>query len=270
MDCNFKTNADKLTQYYVNRGYPIKQLRAHYKRVSKFTQVDLLTDKPKNKTPPVMITRYNPTNPNIKKFIYSNWNIIENCDELKQIVTQKPLIGFRRLPNLRDIPTSNRISYPPIQNPTPISQPKVCTRLGKCNYCPLLYQIEHFQSHHTGKTHKCMNLPKPVLQTCEVSNIVYLIECTLCGKQYIGETGRPFRNRIYEHIASVKKHKSQITPVSKHFHLDNHSHKHMRFGVIEWLGAKINPDTQTRHRANELKFIWDVPTITPIGTNQFV
>ena len=53
-------------------------------RVSKFTQADLLTDKPKNKTktPPV-ITRYNPTNPNIKNIIYSNWNIIENCDELK-------------------------------------------------------------------------------------------------------------------------------------------------------------------------------------------
>ena len=68
LDCDFKTNADKLTQYYVNRGYPIKQLRAHYKRVSKFTQADLLTDKPKNKTktPPVMITGYNPTNPNIR------------------------------------------------------------------------------------------------------------------------------------------------------------------------------------------------------------
>ena len=33
LDCDFKTNADKLTQYYVNRGYPIRQLRAHYKGV---------------------------------------------------------------------------------------------------------------------------------------------------------------------------------------------------------------------------------------------
>ena len=78
-DC--QTNVDKLTPYYLNRGYPIKQLRAHYKRVSKFTQVDLLKEKEKNssKTLPEMVTRFNPANPNIKKLLYSNWNIIENC-----------------------------------------------------------------------------------------------------------------------------------------------------------------------------------------------
>ena len=44
----------------------------------------------------------------------------------------------------------------------------------------------------------------------------------------------------------------------------------MRFSVIEWLGAQINPDTQNRRRAKELNFIWDVLTITPTGINQFV
>ena len=74
-DSDFQTNADKLTQYYLNTGYPIKQLRAHYKRVSKFTQADLPKDKEKNssKTPPVMITRFktaNPKNPKMSKNSY--------------------------------------------------------------------------------------------------------------------------------------------------------------------------------------------------------
>ena len=45
----------------------------------------------------------NPKNPIIRKFFYSNWNVIEHCDELQNIFSQKPLIGFRRLPNVKGI-----------------------------------------------------------------------------------------------------------------------------------------------------------------------
>ena len=64
-----------------------------------------------------MITRYNPKNPNIKKFINSNWNIIAHYVDLKKTFTLKLFIGFRRLPNLKDILTRNKISYPPITTP---------------------------------------------------------------------------------------------------------------------------------------------------------
>ena len=135
---------------------------------------------------------------------------------------------------------------------------------------PSLTKISKFTSHHTGKEYKCQNLPTPVYLTCEISNIIYLIECTDCGKQYIGETGRPFRNRIYEHIASVKKDRNFETPVSKHFHSANHSHKDMRFSVIEWLGSETIPTTQEKRRAKKSYYIWEVPTVHPTAINQFV
>ena len=115
LDSDFKLNADKLASYYLNRGYPLKQLKNHHKRVAKLTQKELLIDEPKQDidTPPVMVTRFNPMNRHIKKFIHSNWNNIQHCEELKRIFTQKPLIGFRRLPNLKDILSSNKITYPP-------------------------------------------------------------------------------------------------------------------------------------------------------------
>ena len=176
LNSDFEENADKLTQYYI--GYPIKQLKNHHQRVKKFTQQELLqvnsTKKAAN-TPPVMVTKYNPKNPNIKKFIHSNWNMIEHCDELKKIFTLKPLIGFRRLPNLRDILTKIKISYPP-KNHLRDEKPKICTRLGRCTYCPRLTKISEFKSHHTGATHKCINLPKNTWLICEISNIVYLID----------------------------------------------------------------------------------------------
>ena len=114
LDSDFEENADKLSQYYLKRGYQIKQLKHHHERVKKFSQelLEPKTSKNTTNTPPVMVTKYNPKNPNIKKFIHSNWNMIEHCDELKKIFTQKPLIEFRRLPNLRDMLTNNNISYP--------------------------------------------------------------------------------------------------------------------------------------------------------------
>ena len=115
LDSDFKHNADKLTEYYLKRGYPMKQPKKHFQKVSKFTQKELLdTNQTVSKpTLPVMVIQFNPQNPMIKNFIRINWNIIEHCEELKKIFPQKTLIGFRRLPNLRDILTSNKISFPP-------------------------------------------------------------------------------------------------------------------------------------------------------------
>ena len=102
--------------------------------------------------------------------------------------------------------------------------------------------------------------------TCEISNIIV----KNCGKQYTGETGSPFRNRIYEHIASVKNHKGLETPVSKYFQSTQYSHKPLRFSMIEWLGTKTNLKTQDNCRARELGFMWDVTTINPTAIKQFV
>ena len=167
-----------------------------------------------------------------------------------------------------DILTSNKICWPPKEIKKEISKlPPVCTRLGKCTYCPKLHKITSFVSTHTNVTHKCKNLPETHRLTCKMYNIIFLIQCTKC----IGETGRPFRNRIYEHIASVKNPKKSLsTPVSRHFTGDNHSHKHMRFSVVHWLGNEIGPKCRSTRRKHELRLIWDIPTIAPIGINQYV
>ena len=221
-----------------------------------------------------MVTTHNPGNPNIRKLLIKNWNILEYSDELKNLFSTHPIIGQRRLPNLRDILTSNKIRYPaqitlPQQVGTEL--PPVCHRLGKCTYCPLLHKITSFKSTHTGKTHKCRNLPPPHRLTCEIYNIIYLIHCRHCNSQYIGESSRGLRNRIYEHISSAKlKHKQGTTPVSRHFSEKGHSHKDMKFSVIEWLGNKNGPEMTAKRRNRELQLIWNIPTVSPIGVNQFV
>ena len=97
-DKDFQDNAEKLVAYYTQRGYPEKALRKHYSRASKYNQDELLEVIPRNPIDtPVMVTNYNPCNPNIKNIIHKNWNIITNSSDCGQLFTNKPIVGFRKL-----------------------------------------------------------------------------------------------------------------------------------------------------------------------------
>ena len=105
----------------------------------------------------------------------------------------------------------------------------------------------------------------------ELTNLIYIINCKKCGHQYIGETKRPFRNRMYEHHSSVQKFSTdKSTPVSRHFSQKDHSVKHMEFSILHWMGDPINPNTTNRRRSQELYYIWAFPTLHPAGINMFV
>ena len=274
LDLDFEANAKKLTGYYLRRGYPLKSLKKHYLRARKFSQDELLeTVSKKANEAPVMVTQYNPRNPQIGSLVQRNWNIIQNTEELTQIFSSKPLMGFRRLPNLRDILTSSTISYPP--KPTTDAKPSVhtpvCTRLGKCTYCPRIRKAEQITSFHTKQVFKCKSLPPKHKVTCELSNVIYIINCNQCGLQYIGETKRPFRNRMYEHQNSVQKFQPEkSTPVSRHFTQKNHSVKNMEFSIFQWMGDPTSPNATSRRRSQQLYYIWAFPTLHPAGINMFV
>ena len=201
---DYKKNSDKLIDYYVKRGYPRKNLESHQTRAGQYSQSELLKPKEKTSTDkPVMVTTYNPVNPNIRSFIHKNWHIIENTEELYNVFPDKPLVGFRRLPNLRSLLTSNTVQYPPAKKLELTELPPVCTRPGKCTYCPLINKKREFTSHHTGKVHKAVNLPDKHRISCEIYNVVYLIECSQCQRQYCGESSCPLRKRIYEPVLKI-------------------------------------------------------------------
>ena len=206
-----------------------------------------------------MGTNYNPMNPNIIGIIHRNWNIISNSPDCGSIFVDKPLIGFRRLPNLRDYLTNATTNYPPAL--------LTCTQLGKCTYCPSITKLDTVKCNFTKRPFKTIDLPKHV--TCELSNVIYLITCTKCQMHYVGETSRALRKRMYEHKASVLKD-GQITPVSRHFKNDGHSHRHVQFSVLEWCTPKFDSDSTSKRRRIELCWIFKLHPLAPIGINQFV
>ena len=215
-----------------------------------------------------MVTKYNPMNPDIRGFIHNNWNIIKHSNDCVHTFSEKPIVGFRRLPNLRDILTNASISYPAKEYKKQIIA-KHCTRLGKCTYCPLIQRDTTVKCNVTNKIHKLTKLPKQT--SCELSDIVYLITCIKCNKYYVGETGCGFRHRMYEHILSVKKPKeSGSTPVSRHFLDKGHSVYDLRFSILEWCSLKYNTPNLEHRKKCEKWWMWNIGAIHPVGINQFI
>ena len=91
-------------------------------------------------------------------------------------------------------------------------------------------------------------------------------------KQYVGETGRPFRKRIYEHQYSITNQSTQKdTPVSRHFKSNNHSVRDMVFHVVEYCGPTSNLDNPDNFRKRrEMFWIWKFSTIYPQGINMMI
>ena len=66
----------------------------------------------------------------------------------------------------------------------------------------------------------CVVCPYGKAGDCAKSGVVYQVECLSCHAIYIGETGRPLRVRINEHLAS-KRRQSLISPLGKHRNEDH-------------------------------------------------
>jgi hypothetical protein len=110
----------------------------------------------------------------------------------------------------------------------------------------------------------------PIVKTvsCELSNFIYCITCKVCKLQYIGETGRPFRQRIYEHLYSITKSETRETPVSRHFHLPHHGPNDLVFHIIEDCNLLAeNNDQASQRKRREMFWIRTLKTVHPYGIN---
>ena len=95
-DEDFRYNSKGLTEFYIKRGYQIKSLTKHFNRANKYKQDDLLDIKPRETTETlVLVTNYNPQNPDIKNLIMRNCNIISNSQDCGHLFPKPPILGYR-------------------------------------------------------------------------------------------------------------------------------------------------------------------------------
>lgn len=136
-----------------------------------------------------------------------------------------------------------------------------CTRCTnpKCKACNHITETKTFNSSHNNRIFTIKNK-----FNCKSSNIIYLITCKKCKKQYVGESGRTLAQRITDHISYIKLKKDTATGL--HFNLEGHNINHLTVIPIEQIHITTEEATNIRrHRES----IWQrlLHTQHPIGFN---
>jgi hypothetical protein len=128
----------------------------------------------------------------------------------------------------------------------------------KCKACNHIIEGFTFSCYNTKKT---FNLKQNI--TCKSKNLIYLVTCRKCLKQYVGQTSRTLAERINNHLSCIRKHKNN--PISLHFNMPDHSLNDFNIQGIELINSQNN----IAELLNNKETYWQhtLQTIFPLGIN---
>ena len=111
---------------------------------------------------------------------------------------EPPVVAFRRPESIKDTLVRATVSRPS----TTVGQCKSCGD-KRCKCCPQWQRAQVFHNKTTGKEYKILcNV------NCKTPNVVYLLDCHVCGSQYVGESVQPFNKRMNGHRSDLTKRRS--------------------------------------------------------------
>lgn len=94
--------------------------------------------------------------------------------------------------------------------------------------------------------------------TCNSRNLLYVIQCTTCDKQYLGKTSTTLRNRMLHHQNKFSSHTSNGPYLYRHF--DKHGWTALRVTPVKYVPP-------TRLLTEETRLIYKLNTTIPHSLN---
>ncbi len=171
----------------------------------------------------------------------------------KDSFPKPPMVAYRQPPNLKSVLC--RAKLPKNKNTKrTLAGLKRCYK--PCDSCPYVLNSKEFYSTQTNEKFLITGS-----FNCNTEGIIYLITCTKCNLQYVGQTGRKLVDRTKEHLYFIKKKKEAT---GTHFSTNNHSNSDMRIQIIE----KVMPNTINMRLERESMWINKLATKRPQGMNK--
>ena len=269
---DFRLNALMLTEHFIRRGYP-KHLVLKALACTESLERDTLLNKETLKEPIpspehkkfYCVTTHNPLNPAIKDTIIRNWEFLGKTKTSRPLLDAEMIFGLRQNKNLSDHLVRASTSTKTNEKMPKRIDSRPCNRRSTCRYCPLLNTTGSFTSKGDNMTHPCKaNI------NCQTSNCIYLITCTTCGTQYVGQTKNKLLTRFNSHFYDINHNND--TTVARHY---NKCPPHkpgktdgFRISVLSFIRAP--PDTnagQTERDMKEKRWIHRLTSVVPRGLN---
>ena len=196
----------------------------------------------------------------------NNWNILHINNDVSEAFPQQPNIAFRKNRNLRQILCKHKLfNNKIVKKETKIGKCRPCLSRRDNLCCKQMECTTFFTNRKTGKRYNILhNL------NCKSSNVIYLIECTLCDyKPYVGKSEPPSNIRTNNHRADSAKENS--IPVDKHFGQPGHNFtKHARITLIEQMRNTNKSKEEIRNILERREDFWIIKldSMHPNGFNQ--
>ena len=165
------------------------------------------------------------------------------------LTSTRLLVTFRRNNNLRDSLVHSQLK----RTSKPRKFIKCCR--PRCQTCPHVRETNVVENPHTGK-----KLRITTHADCTSYNVIYLIQCRKCGKQYVGQTSNTVHTRFQQHIRDIKTSNSQKT-LPLHYTSPNHTGADAMLTVVD-SASQINE----RLRLEEA-WITCLGSLQPAGLN---
>ena len=262
----------------IARGYTSEYIISSIKSVQHQSRFKKPIPKISNR--PIFITRFTASAKKVIQIIRHYWHYIQEDPTVGKFFPQHPMIAFKKNTNLKRslvrarIKPDNHTETPNINlelEHHPITDnPKVDLMYRPKNtitFCPIRSCFLHKYLTKSLRitcsiTHRSFRVRGNI--TCNSKNIIYLLQCKKCKKQYVGQTTTCLRHRISQHINNKS---STNSTVDQHFSTPGHT---MLVQPIEQIAMNPtdNPNTirntlyqRERYWINKLK------TVYPQGLN---
>ena len=263
-DRQFQERVGELAGWLKDRGYEESLVNEQIDRVRRLDRATLLansenrTDTQGRRERVPLVATYHPALNSLGKVARRLHPMLTDSEEHREVFPEPPLIAFRRCKNLKDILVRARLN----NEGNGGTGKKGCSRCGKsrCQVCNVMSNSEHFHSNIDSREYR-INYSF----NCDSSNVVYLLECTVCGVQYVGSTCTPFRLRFNNYKACSRKFTSGASvPQAEFFrHFTEEGHH----GFLKDISVKIIDRLTGGNRMRESFWQYRLDCFAPKGLN---
>lgn len=243
---DFDSNTNQLCEVLKEQKYPEKIINDAISKARALDRGLLLEDSgPQAETSRQanLVLTFSNKSPNVTAILRKHFNILQQSERLAKIITTVPRVVYRRSRNIKDSIVRSKTTVAESTGSRPCGK----ARCGVCQHVAPRNSVESTNSDFTYKIYGNLN--------CDTSNLVYLLKCSTCGMQYVGQTETPFRLRFNNHRAHVKS--IPQLPLSKHVSMPGHSFDKLEVTFLQ-SGFRSNRDREQKesyliHKFNTIK-----------------
>ena len=195
----------ELKMFLLKQNYPESLIDGGIEKAMNLEKSTLRTvkDRTEDQVMPYVST-HNPKNPEIYNVIQFNLPILHEDPKMSNILSNFKMIKSKRQPkNLKRMLTKAKF------NSNNYHEVKRCQR-PNCGLCKHLIEGDatEFKCGRKFYVHESM--------TCDVKNVLYVMKCSGCGEEYIGQTGDYLRKRVTVHNQQIRDPRTRMLYVSGH------------------------------------------------------